>query len=149
MDQQESIIARLETPTDKRQFVLFGREDAVSNRNQLNTYESGTGTPSINGYYGQKSTIFKLMSITKLSTSASFNWYEDGVTQSLTYASGPTAPIFNDATNKTSIGAVNVQSTPANFFQGSISEIIVTTDALSTAQRTAIENYLNKKYDLY
>jgi hypothetical protein len=54
-----------------------------------------------------------------------------------------------DFTQKMSIGALNPDGTIAGPLQGSISEIIVYSRALTTGERTALETYLNKKYDLF
>jgi hypothetical protein len=76
--------------------------------------------------------------------------YIDGASQTFTITSGFTGNgTVYDGTRALAIGALTTASTPNAFLQGSISEIIVYSRALTTGERTAIENYLNKKYDLF
>lgn len=72
-------------------------------------------------------------------------WYEDGTSQ--TIITNRTQTAIYDATQELVLGDNSTGG--ANIFQGSISEIIVYSRALTTAERTAIETYLNRKYDLY
>jgi hypothetical protein len=56
--------------------------------------------------------------------------------------------IYDNADPGIVIGAID-ETAPSNFFQGSISEIIVYSRALTTAERSGLEqNYLCKKYGL-
>ena len=153
LNQQESIIARLQTTTNERQWILYGRESALSYRNQFNWYNTGTSTASElrEAYTGTKSTTWKVAAIIKEAANNTLtSWHYDGASQSISYGSSTgNATVLDNANNYVSIGAVNIRSTPVNFLLGSISEIIVFSRALTATERLAMENYLNRKYDLY
>lgn len=77
--------------------------------------------------------------------------HKDGASQSVTRnVTGTGNDTVLDANDTPfSVFGNNFGTLNNNLLQGSISEIIVYSRALTTAERTAIENYLNKKYDLY
>jgi hypothetical protein len=150
LNQQESIISRLEGGTNNRQWRLYGREAAQSYKMEFSHYQSGTAAPLYQNQIGAKEASYRLHSAVKADASNTVTWWKDGASQTVTQA-GVTGDgtIHNSSTPPLVIGAVNANSTPALFLQGSISEIIVYSRPLTTGERTAIENYLNKKYDLY
>ena len=88
---------------------------------------------------------YLLTSIVANTASDALAWYEDGT--SISIITNQTQTSIYDASQPFVVGANNASAT--NIFQGSISEIIVYSRALSTTERAAIETYLNRKYDLY
>lgn len=146
----ETIIRKGETASNDRQFNLQGQNTAASYVLQMIPYKDG-GVTNINTYAGSaKSTAFR--SIVHTSDGAgTISLYIDGSSVTYTNTTGGTGDhtIFNSSASRTGIGVANPGGTPANFLQGSISEIIVYSKALTATERAAIELYLNKKYDLY
>lgn len=70
--------------------------------------------------------------------------YLDGALQS----SSAFDPLASDTTTKPLIGAQYSASTPTNFLNGDIYEILAYDTALSTTDRAAVENYLMNKWDI-
>lgn len=107
--------------------------------------------------FGAKSTSYRLINCIKESTdngtsigsTSNIDAYINSASQSQIAGGSARTGILDQSVTPFSIGAANITSTPSGFLQGSISEIIVTTDAVSATTRAAIENYLNKKYALY
>jgi hypothetical protein len=62
--------------------------------------------------------------------------------------SGAGANIGDHSRNLT-LGANNSEATPTGYMQAKLSELIIYSRFLTTAERQAIENYLNKKYNIY
>ena len=150
-DVSEQVVSRSEATGNKRQWRLSGRNDAGGNKMELVLDSSGAGTGASQraNQDGVKSATWRLISAT--SNLSTFSWYVDGTSETNTVDGGTTGDgsVLDSSTPKLGIGATNVINAPATFLQGSISEIIVYSRALTTTERAAIENYLNKKYDLY
>jgi hypothetical protein len=139
----ENMFAKFQATTNKRQFRLMGTNTAPFD-NRFSLWDSGTISPRKDyNLLQSKSTTYNLLSFTFLSPDLLA--YKNG---NLTATISQSGIIF-DTDAPFSIGAGNVLSTPSEIFQGYISEIIIYSRALTTAERQAIENYLNKKYNLY
>lgn len=146
----ETIIRKGETSANDRQFNFQASNTASSYRIEAYAFKDGGGT-NFNTYHGDaKSTVFRTIIHTS-NGAGTISLYIDGSSVTYTNVTGGTADhtIFNSSASRTGLGAANVGVTPVNFLQGSISEIIVYSKALTATERAAIELYLNKKYDLY
>jgi hypothetical protein len=132
-------------------FVAGGTTGAMSinTGRQLRAYNLGTlAQRAWND--GNKSVTSEIT--TFLSTSVGVaNIYANGAAQNVTQHnfSGGDGTIFDSSAAPLTIGGGDFAAGGANFIQAIISEIIVYSRALTTAERQAIENYLNKKYNLY
>lgn len=132
------IVGKNKTNTNKRQWQIYN--------NQGNTFlqtDSDGSVPSSQAYITSQPTIWFLHSIVSAPTTVT--WWEDGASEAVT---GSSENILDDNTTGIFIGARDAAS-PDLFSDMSISEVIVFSRPLTTGERTAIENYLNKKYDLY
>ena len=148
-DAVESVVQKFESSGNHRQWRFYGLNAASSYVHKLRLHNDGGVTNSKEGDFLQKSTNWRVLSV--LNSAATTTAFVDGSSQSVTELTSGTGDgtIYNSSTANLSIAAVNTLSTPTAFLQGSISEVIVYSRALTTGERTALENYLNKKYDLY
>jgi hypothetical protein len=144
----EIIVAR-EAVTDTRQFLWYA-DAATAYRGTQRAYQASTPTVLNRQTIttsNWKHTTWKLHSWSNIGD-GSMTLFSDGVSVSLTDNVTTGDGTIDDLSQEFQIGAQRLP-TANSFLQGSISEIIVTADDLTTAERTAIENYLNRKYDLY
>lgn len=151
-DVNENVIGKYENAApeaDHRQWILSGANDAGENRVRIGGSNDGTAAQFWQKSYPVKSTAWKLH--VYVDDNSSFSWYEDGasITIDASTSNGTKTAIANFNTVKLGIGAGTVTVTPSGFFQGTISEILVWSKVLSTNERTAMQTYLNRKYDLY
>lgn len=140
----EAIVGKWLSTTANRQWLFYGLGSAAFAL-QFNTSTDGTASASWRAPNNSKHTAWKVHSM--LSSGVDADLWTDGA--SVTAAADVTSTIFDDATEGVSIGALNTSTTPTFFGQISVSEVIVYSRELSATERAAIENYLNKKYDLY
>lgn len=142
----EAIISKGDGGSNLRQWNYRTENNANGNIYQLAKFKDGVGTNYDVYKHGVKSTSFRLLSIVNNGTRVAFI---DGASSTVTSVSFGTGDhtILNSS-QIVSIGAQK-EASYANFLQGSISEIIVYTRALTASERVAIELYLNRKYDLY
>jgi hypothetical protein len=145
-DVSDQIISRSEANSNRRQWRFSGRNALGSYLLEFIAEQDGIGTVFISNRGGQKATTYKVISATHNLTS--FSWHIDGSAESNTQSGTGDGTILDNGTIPASIGAVNVLSTPAAFLQGSISEIIVYSRALTTDERVGVEQYLKAKYSL-
>lgn len=147
----EAIISKNYATGNKRQWQVRAGDATTSYVHTFFAFKDGMATNYIQYYSNEaKGTSFKTLAWGS-NGSGTVSHYDDGNSNTLTstvFGTGD-GSIFNDATALLGIGINRAGDTPNYFLQGSISAIIVYTRALTTAERTAIENYLNKKYDLY
>lgn len=135
----DRVLGKAITTTNQRQWFVFAGSSG-SYRITLLTSTNGTAQAQAEG--ASKSTTWKVHAITSTgSNDAAF--YEDGNTTTSTSTS---SAILDSSIPELYIGTTGGL---VSYFQGSISEIIVYSRALTTAERQAIETYLNRKYDLY
>ena len=135
--------------TTERQwwFAALGSATYIGDWRMDSDGQGATGNAGSQTGNNFKHTDYKVHSWTTNGT-GTVTLYTDGVSKSLTTTTTGGYSIY-DLSSSFEVGAAFSASTPIGLLQGSISEIIVTTDAASAATRAAIENYLNKKYDLY
>jgi hypothetical protein len=143
-DAFEEIVTRNRITGGNRQWQLLGGNTADSYLLRFATSSLGTAESESTLKDGAKSSSFSIISV--VSTGSAGTWFTDGSTASTT---GSVTTIYNSSITQLGIGCNRAGDTSNLFLQGSISEIIVFSRALTTGERTAIENYLNKKYDLY
>jgi hypothetical protein len=145
----ESIIARLAVSASNRQFDIAGRAAGLDYDFFFRAFSDGTSANSVNfdGPNNFKSTSFEVHSFGKNATTTA-TLFSNGSSRALNVATAGTGDgTIWDASQILEIGSV--LSGTANFLQGSISEIIVYSRALTTAERENLEkNYLCKKYGL-
>jgi hypothetical protein len=142
-DGAETVISHTLSTTNQRQWQMLGGGTGNA-RYTFQTSNSG-GLPASDIYNKTKTTTWEVFAwVSNASTS---QLYVNNASQTK-FSGGPTT-IFDVATNKTGIGCSNASGTPIAFINAEISEIIIYSRALTTAERQAIENYLNKKYNLY
>jgi hypothetical protein len=147
---QEVVIRKGESVGNNRQFYVMGQNSSNSFVIDFSVFKDGGAVNYVAYLFAQKYNTYKLQSC--ISDGAGVVTANiDGNTQSVTRSANGSGDdtIKNSSSSKTSIGVANPDGTPAAFLQGSISEIIVFSRALTTTERTAVENYLNKKYDLF
>jgi len=145
----EAVIGKGTGSGDKRNWQFYGGNTAESYFIRLNAFKDGAAT-NVTNYTTDtedKSATNKLYAATS-NGAGTYTLYVDGSVVATTRSVGGTGDdtIFNDNTAGSRIG-INLGGTL--FSQMTISEIIVYSRAITTAQRVAIETYLNKKYDLY
>jgi hypothetical protein len=128
------------TGVDQRQFRLYG-EQLIGGSYKITfiSFQSGTVTPERKAQGGVKSTNFRVMAATHDGTSSGTINYIDGSAQSMSFVGTSNGTIL-DAT-----GGLRIGDGP---LQGSISEIIVYSRALSADERVGVEQYLKAKYSL-
>lgn len=136
----EFIVGKNKTNTNKRQWQVY--IDGVGDDTHFQSDSDGS-SPVSSAYISYEGSIWESYSI--ISNPTTVTWWKDGVSQTVT---GSSQNILDDNTTGLFIGARDAAS-PDFFHDMSISEIIVYTRALTATERAAIENYLNKKYDLY
>jgi len=148
-DAAEILISRSNTTTDERQWQIVAGLGSPTFALRSDANGNGTVSHFVLASNGAKSTSYQIIS--SIYPGAN-DWQTliNGSSASLTYSRiGSIRGIFDNANNKLGIGANNIISTPTTFLQGSISEIIVFSRALTTAERSGLEqNYLCKKYGL-
>lgn len=148
-DASESMVSRWGQSTNARQFNTSSTGTSLSYGLIHAWGPNGIATGTDYSYGGAKSTAFRAVTWTSNSSNAGTTLHIDGSSVGLTDGlPSTTTTTMYDFSQQTMIGALDFAS-PTAFLQGSISEIIVYSRALTTAERIAIENYLNKKYDLY
>lgn len=125
---------------DTRQWRVLGNNNVNGNDITLQIFQSGTLASSRVARDSDKRSAWTLVSVTHNGTSSGTSIFLDASSRSISYSGTGDGTIYNTSSAQLLIGQVLL---------GSISEIIVFSRALTTAERTAIENYLNKKYDLY
>lgn len=142
----ETYIARIDIAGGQRQFDFKAQQ--TGGQIQIFADKDGGGTNYVIDSDGAGSTSFRLLCQIWATTSSVI--YINGSAQATTRAvTGSGDGTILNATNQFSIGCRNPEGIPNSYLGGSISEIIVTTNAVSATTRAAIENYLNRKYDLY
>lgn len=150
-DALETVAAKSEatTPSNQRQWQLQARPAVESYRRQLYTFKDGGAVNLAYVYDGAKSTNYECNVLTLNGTGVN-SWFTDGANQSIVNTLGGTGDwtILNLNSTPFIVGATNVLSTPSSFLQGSISEIIVFSRALTNAERQGIEAYLSSKYNI-
>jgi hypothetical protein len=148
---QESILRRGESADNTRQFYFYFQNTATAYRIEFNAFRDGGAANFVAYFGGQKSTTYRTIVITQTGTNTGNTLHLNGTSTTYSrFASGTgNDTIFDNTNSRLDIGAANTQNTIVNFLDGFISEIIVYSRALTTAERQAIENYLNKKYNLY
>lgn len=127
----------------RRQFTFYSA-GAAGYRVSFWTSANGSAVQVDN--FAAKTTGFKTYSYTVQSAINVSSLRLDAVAQGYGDTNQTQSGVFNSALNQAFVGA---GYNGANNLKGSISEIIVYSRALSATERAAIENYLNKKYDLY
>jgi len=149
-DAFEQIIARGEITGNVRQWQLRGSGVSLSYSNDIVVFRDGGGANSNRASNDAKSTSFRVLSGVNSPASTRIDFYINGSSSGSSETTGGTGDYtVYDAVNKVGLGAANVGTTPSAFLQGSISEIIVYSRALTTAERENLEkNYLCKKYGL-
>lgn len=123
---------------NKIQWLIFGSNAAAGYKDQLallnSSYKFDRWQP--------KTATFHILYFDVVAGTNTSNNYKDGAAQTRTQNDSSAG--MNNGTDALLIG-----KNAAEFFQGSISEIIVFSRQVTDAERTSLENYLNKKYDLY
>lgn len=147
----ECVVSKNYATGNQRQWQARAGATAESYVHTFFAFKDGSATNYVQyNSAGAKSTAYK--SITWISNgSGTVTNYQDGSSSSVTpttFGSGD-GTIYNNSTAIFGIGANRIGDTPDSLIQGSISEIIVYTRALTATERAAIETYLNRKYDLY
>jgi hypothetical protein len=141
-DAVETFFARWQATNPRRQFALDGATTALSYvRRYIVAADGINGTVSTGT---AKQATYEVISWTSAG-SGTPTLHANGSAQSV---SGATTTIVNGSDTKASVGALNIDTTPINFLQGSISEIIVYSRALSADERVGVEQYLKAKYGL-
>jgi len=148
-DAVEHVVNRLWDINERQWYFLASNASLtypsviVFSQNLIATQNDGFSSPT-----NFKHTSYKLHSFTH-SGDDNLNFFTDGSSVTFTQTVNSGDGTIVDFTNPVLVGCSTAGVTPGGFLQGSISEIIVYSRALTTTERTAIENYLNKKYDLY
>jgi hypothetical protein len=139
----EPVFAR--TDGTNAQFLIQGRQAAVSYNMWLVKYSSGANR--VDERDSPKSASWELHAWQSppSATTMHINGTSTSISRSTTGSGDGT---IEDKSVPIAFGGQNVP-TPTIFLQGSISEFIVYSRAVTTAERQAIENYLNKKYNIY
>ena len=148
-DVNESIVGRHST-TPLAQWRIFGRNAAGSYAFRYVVSRDGTNPNEFYSDFSTKPTSFRAISFVSFGNITP-DAFVDGAAQTETNATAGTGngTVFDSADNGVSVGATNALTTPVGFLQGSISEIIVFSRALTTGERSGLEqNYLCKKYGL-
>jgi len=145
------VVSRVTTTTN-RQWDFYLMDATNSNRIQFRNFSDGTvsnfvsySSPTNSGH-----TTWKVHSSVRTGTSSNNLLFTDGLSVTVTRAATGTGnDAVYDNTGKLSLGVIFPDGTPTGPLNGSISEIIVYSRALTTAERSGLEqNYLCKKYGL-
>lgn len=148
-DAIEIIVTKAEatTPANVRQWQFQGRAAAASYSRYLYVFNDG----SIDGKIimdGAKNPTYELLTVLSNGLGTSYDFFVNGVSTSPTQSGFGDWTVLNNDDSPITIGAANTLSTPSAFLQGSISEIIVFSRALTTDERVGVEQYLKAKYSL-
>lgn len=151
-DASEVLLGKYETvsPANTRQWLLTSGPTSLSYRMRW-VWTAGGGTTIDESSFSAKSTSFQCLVLATQGSNATTTARIDGASQTMTdRVPGVTLTTIYNAAINLDIGAIgSTGGTVSSFLQGSISEIIVYSRDLTATERAAIENYLNKKYDLY
>jgi len=143
----EALISRNTATGNLRQFIVYAGLGGTPYEITVFLAKDGGAANTVDDKDSGKSAAFRAVSWVINGTTTI---YIDGSSQSVSRTTAGTGDgtIYNTS-NVLGVGVNRASDTPNFFLQGSISEIIVYSKALTTTERAAIENYLNKKYDLY
>lgn len=144
----ETIVSRYEGTS--RQINFEAQNTANSYRLEVIAYKDG-GTANIKTYHtSAKHTNYKIHVFTHNGASTQV-WDIDGSAQSVTTITGGTGDgtVFNVTGSRFLIGCINGFSAPSVYWGGVLVELMIFTDDISAVDIAGLENYLNKKYDLY
>jgi hypothetical protein len=146
----ESIGSKNNNNNTRLQFAFQGRSGpAAPNSYNMWLIKSRDGGTANRVDYrdGVKQSTYRLLVWGGSGTSVTLHL--NGTSQTITrVASGTGDDTIFDTSESVLILGGNTNP-PTEYLQGYISEIIIYSRALTTAERQAIENYLNKKYNLY
>jgi hypothetical protein len=133
------------------QFNLYGASNTVQQRELFQAFKDG-GTANFRQYQtntsNYKHTDFRVKTRTSNAVPAG-TFFSNAVSEAITASIAGTGDgTIHDATLALVIGALYATSAILPL-QGSISEVIIYSRVVTTAEREAIERYLNHKYNIY
>lgn len=147
----EGIITRYRQATNARQFAVSSAGVSISYGHLFSWSSNGSSSApnTVDFSYGSsKSTAYRVITWTSNSSNSGTTLNVDGTNTGLTDGnSGITTTSMYDFNQVTSIGLID-DLTPAAFLQGSISEIIIYSRALTADERVGVEQYLKRKWGL-
>lgn len=151
----ETVYSKNQGSTNNRQFVHFARNSTTGtgfpNPYMLDWYVSddGTGPGVIQFRFNAKSASYRTITIQHFGD-LDPDLFVNNSAQSFSLSTGTgDGTIYNSSATKFAFGSQDIDSTPTAFLEGYISEFIGYSRALTTAERGAIEAYLNHKYKIF
>jgi len=142
----DGVVGRYQSATERQWWFYGGVSTTFPGTFRVDQAGDGTLQRQVQSPNNFKHTTWKVHSWANNGTSA-VTLFSDGSSVSLTTTGEGNYSIL-DLTSSLEIGAVFTSATPTAFLQGSISEIIVYSRALSADERVGVEQYLKAKYSL-